>query len=211
MQPGTDKLRADGHGPNGQADPGEAVMETPNWREYAGKHVTVHAPEGSYAAKRAPAELREADRAFDALEKLLDPPDSKRGDASRVDVYLADRLPPGIGDRGQGTGSANGPISDPRSPIPMTEGSQAVVRVVQPEAPGEPVTWPLTRLLAGRWYGQAVASAALFLNGIAGVVAARIGSGPSIKEADEAVREALEAGRPVSVFESPPSSPKTKV
>src|SRR5438093_1903647 len=95
MQPGTDKLRADGHEADGhEADghgrAGEATVETPNWREYAGKHVTVHAPEGSYAARRAPAELREADRAFDALEKLLDPPDLKRNDIPRVDVYLAD-------------------------------------------------------------------------------------------------------------------------
>src|SRR5437773_1755708 len=90
MQPGTDKLRADGHSSNGQVSPGEANIETPNWRVYAGKHVIVHAPDGSYAAKRAPGELREADRAFDALEKLLNPPDSKRDGATRVDVYLAD-------------------------------------------------------------------------------------------------------------------------
>src|SRR5438874_2670498 len=90
MEPGTDKLRANGHGSDGHGQPGEATMETASWRTYAGKRVTVHAPEGSYAARRAAGELREADRAFDALEKLLDPPDSKRGSVPRVDVYLAD-------------------------------------------------------------------------------------------------------------------------
>src|SRR5205823_14926663 len=47
---------------------------------------------------------------------------------------------------------------------------------------------------------QAVTSAALFLSGIAGVVAARIGAGPSVKEADQTVREAMAAGSPVSIF-----------
>src|SRR6476469_7222764 len=76
MQASTDKLRANGHGPN--------------WRTYAGKRVTIHAAEGSYAAKRAPAELREAERAIETLEKLLNPPDSSRDAGGRIEIYLTD-------------------------------------------------------------------------------------------------------------------------
>src|SRR5439155_20714841 len=127
MQPGTDKLRADGHGAdghgtNGHGRAGEAAVEAPNWRTYAGKRVTVHAPEGSYAARRAPGELREADRAFDALEKLLDPPDSKRGSVPRVDVYLADPvfvLPAASAAGENGAGEA----------VLENVGSDAIVRV----------------------------------------------------------------------------------
>src|SRR5437879_973218 len=76
------------------------------WRTYAGKRVAVHAPEGSYAARRAPAELHEAERAAEALEKLLEPPEGKRG-AGRVDIYLTDpvvELPAGIS-AGEPTGN----------------------------------------------------------------------------------------------------------
>jgi pSer/pThr/pTyr-binding forkhead associated (FHA) protein len=50
------------------------------WQTFEGKRVTVHAPEGSYAATRAPVELREAERSLAALEDLLRPP----SDAERV-------------------------------------------------------------------------------------------------------------------------------
>src|SRR5438067_5579105 len=124
MEPGTDKLRANGHGSDGHGQPGEATTETASWRTYAGKRVTVHAPEGSYAAKRAPGELREADRAFDALEKLLDPPDAKRDSVPRVDVYLADPvfvLPAAAAAEQNGSGDA----------VLENAGPDAIVRVVQ--------------------------------------------------------------------------------
>src|SRR4051812_44163658 len=134
MQASTDKLRTNGHGPN--------------WRTYAGKRVTIYAADGSYAAKRAPLELREAERAIEALEKLLNPPDSKRDAGGRIEIYLTDPvvdLPANTG--GAGTDGAASP-----PPLLLENVSpEAIVRVVQPEAPGEPVTWPLTRLLVPRW------------------------------------------------------------
>ncbi len=220
MQTSTDKARSNGHGPK--------------WRTYAAKRVTVHAIEGSYAAERAPIELREAEKAVDALEKLLDPPDAK-GELTRIDVYLTDPvIEMSSGARGEGEDAAGQDTVGKAAPYmgagawgsslkelkPDAElkvkqtsptaglndasllgvGPGAIVRVVQPEAPGEPVAWPITHLLASRWFDPGITSARFFLDGIAGVVAARTGVGPTIKEADETVRVELEAKHPVSIF-----------
>src|SRR5689334_5033171 len=99
-----------------------APRPTPTWRTYPGKRVTVHAPDGSYAAKRAAAELREAERAADALEKLLEPPEDRRG--TRVEIYLTDPVldmaagMAGVAPSGNGHGAPAGPAAD------------AIVRVV---------------------------------------------------------------------------------
>ena len=45
----------------------------PEWQTFAGKGVTVHAPQGSYPAGRAAAELRDAEKSIAALEALLSP------------------------------------------------------------------------------------------------------------------------------------------
>src|SRR2546430_916870 len=58
------------------------------WRTYTGKRITVRAPEGSYAAKQAAGELRDAERAAEALEKPPDPPDKAKRE--RLDIYLSD-------------------------------------------------------------------------------------------------------------------------
>lgn len=148
------------------------------WRSFPGKRVTIHAPEGSYAATRAPAELAEADAAVTALAELLQlggAPDEP------VEIYLTDGT--GLaGDEGSGAGG------------------RALVRAIQPEAPGEPVTWPLTRLLVERWLGPGAAAATAVPAGIAGVVAARTGAGPSVAEARERVQARLVGGAPVSIF-----------
>ena len=163
-----------------------AGRNAPIWRTYPGKRVTVHAPEGSYAATRAPAELREAERAVEALEKLLEPPAERRG--ARLDIYLTDPL-------AELPGAPTAPAAAPG--VPGAEG--AIVRVVQPEAPGEPPVWPLARRLIGHWFGPDAAAAGLFVEGCAGVAAARIGAGPATAAADDWVRDEIAAGRPVSL------------
>ncbi|HMA33070.1 MAG TPA: ABC transporter transmembrane domain-containing protein [Chloroflexia bacterium] len=170
------------------AEPG-----APAWRTYAGKRVTVHAPAGSYAAQRAPATLREAEQVVEALEKLLAPPAARPGE--RLDIYLTDpcaELPAALAGPPPPSGAAAGPDALPAS--------TALVQVVQPEAPGEPLPWPLARRLIGRWFGANAATATLFVEGIAGVVAARIAAGPAGPAADDWVRQETAAGRPVSLF-----------
>jgi len=161
----------------------------PAWETHVGKRVVVRAPAGSYPSRRAAAELRDAEKAVDALESLLAPPPERLGPP--VDVYLTDAV------------SAAGAGSDGAA-VPAPQVKEAVLHVVQPEDPGEPVVYDLTRLLVGRWFGERAASAALFVDGVAGLVSSRIGFGPSVEDADEAVRAELAAGREVSVFAAEP-------
>ncbi|HMA34190.1 MAG TPA: ABC transporter transmembrane domain-containing protein [Chloroflexia bacterium] len=171
-------------------DLGVARPVAPAWRRYPGKHVTVYAPEGSYAGKRAPAELHAAEQAADTLEKLLAPPPARR-DAS-VAIYLSDPL---AAPAAPALGAASGPDG-----VLAQMAATAIVRVVQPEAPGEPLIWPLTRQLVAAWYGSRAAAAPLLIDGIAGVAAARLGVGPSVPDAHAWVRSETAAGRPVTVL-----------
>jgi ABC-type multidrug transport system fused ATPase/permease subunit/pSer/pThr/pTyr-binding forkhead associated (FHA) protein len=165
---------------------------SPAWVATPGKGVVVHVPEGSYAASRVPTELREAERALAALEQLLRPADERKG--APIDVYVTD----GFADL-----AADGSVPDRRdggrTSVGAT-GERAVVRVVQPEAPGEPVTWPVTRLAIARWFGSGAASADLLVTGIAGVVAAGIGAGPTLQEVRDRIRDELAAGGSISIF-----------
>jgi ABC-type multidrug transport system fused ATPase/permease subunit len=163
-----------------------AAGALPAWQTYAGKRVVVHAPEGSYPARQAAGELRDAEKAVAALEGLLAPPPERLG--APVDVYLTDAV---VEDR-----AADSPAGT----------REAIVRVVQPEDPGEPITYDLTRFLVGRWFGPEAASASLFVNGIAGIAGSKIGGGPSLEEADAAVRAELAAGREVSIFAPEPEN-----
>ena len=54
-----------------------AGISSPPWRAYPGKRITVLALDGSYAARNATGELRDAERAAEALERLLGPIDKK--------------------------------------------------------------------------------------------------------------------------------------
>jgi ABC-type multidrug transport system fused ATPase/permease subunit/pSer/pThr/pTyr-binding forkhead associated (FHA) protein len=169
------------------------VAATIAWRTYSGKGVTVHAPDGSYAATVAPVELHEAEGALAALEELLQPEPERR--TERLDVFLTDGFADLTADgvvtdgAGGGAGARAGAI-----------GWDAGVRVVQPEAPGEPMTWLLTRMLFARWFSPGLSSSALFHAGIAGVVAAQTGAGPSIDEVRERIREQLASEGSVSIF-----------
>ncbi len=180
---------------------GDAALGT--WRAFAGRRVTVFAPEGSFAARRAPAVLREADQAVLALERLLQP--AAQPESAPVEVYLSDPMA-GLPlahehapDDGDGEHGHDLPV--------VTERGLAIVREVLPEAPGEPLAWPLAHLLVSRWYGEEVAEGVAFLDGIAGVVASRTGSGPSAVEADASVRASLDAGRSVSLRDVNPDDP----
>ncbi len=148
------------------------------WRSFPGKRVTIHAPEGSYAATRAPSELAEADATVATLAELLQHDDAPGGP---VEIYLTD-----------GAGLAGDDDS--------VTGGRALVRAIQPEAPGEPVAWPLTRLLLERWLGPGAAAAIAVPAGLAGLVAARTGAGPTLAEARERVQAQLAGGAPVSIF-----------
>ncbi|MDQ2731742.1 MAG: hypothetical protein M3Y56_08800, partial [Armatimonadota bacterium] len=193
---------------------GQTGNETVAWQTFPGKRVIVHAQGGSYASKQAPSELREAERAAAELEKLLQPGDRSRG--AQVDIYLVDAIAPvpaAIAARDiQASDSAKNPIrpvTDSLDESAQPMGENAIRRVVQPEANVEAITWPLTRVLIKQWFGPKAASAEVFVNGIAGVIAARIGAGPSLEEANQWVRNELNSRRSVEIFgRSSPASPQ---
>jgi ABC-type multidrug transport system fused ATPase/permease subunit len=160
----------------------------PEWKVYTGRRVVVHAPEGSYAARRAQAELREAERGIAALEKLVGTLSEGENATERTHIYLSD------------------PVATlPGDTLTANTHPDALVRIVQPEAPGEPVAQALARFLLARRLGTGDASARVFVEGIAGVVAAQTG-GLSIKEADDLARAELAAKRPVSIFAPAPTT-----
>ena len=146
--------------------------------------VTVHAPQGSYPAGRAAAELRDAEKSIAALEALLSPPPDRLDEP--VDVYLTDA------------------VVEEGSPVTRASEEEGLLRVVQPENPGPPIVYDLARLLVGRWFGPQAAKASLFVDGIAGIAGSKLGSAPSIEEADEAVRAELAGGAEVTVFSPDP-------
>lgn len=168
---------------------------TPTWQDHRGDRVTVHAPAASYAATRAPFELKAAEQIVAALERLLAPPSERRGD--EIEIYLTDPVPVEPGSP-SGDGTLNGAVS--HGATGETAGPAAILRVLQPEAPSEPIAWPLTRVLVSRWYGPDAGSAAVVVDGIAGVVAARTQTGPPVAHADESVSDDIQASRPVSIF-----------
>ena len=148
----------------------------PAWETHTGQRAVVRAPDGSYPARLAAAELREAERVAEALEKLLEPPPERRGAA--LEIYLVDAV--GAAEAG--------------AAVRATAGADAIVRAVRPEDPGEPPAHAVTRVLVSRWFGPAAASAELVVNGLAGLVAG------APEDADDAVRAQLAAGTQVSIF-----------
>ena len=99
----------------------------------------MHAPAGSYPGRVAAAELHEAERALEVLDELLGRPVERV--EPPIDIYLADAVVGGA----------------PRVAVP--DATDALVRVVQPEAPGVPIAYPLTELVIRRRFGDGAASA----------------------------------------------------
>ncbi len=158
------------------------------WLTHSEDEVSVHAPDGSYAARLAPVELIEAVRALEALERLLELTEGQRG--GPIDIYLVDASPHPAG---SDTPEAGVVLDDAAT-------GEAIVRAVAPELPVEPVAWPVTRLVMSHRFGPAVTSVPVVPDGIAGVVAARTGAMPPLEDLDAELREELAAGRPVSIF-----------
>ena len=174
---------------------GDRAASAPShWRTLSGRHVQVHAPEGSYAWKRAPAELREAERIVVALSRLLSTDDVRQKELPLL-IYLSDPI-------GSWEGIEKGGNGLQKQQPTHTIHNEEIVRIVQPDAPGEPLHRDITRRFIAR-LNPSAAGSDLFVDGIGGVLAARLGDGPPIKEADEWVRTELTEKRPVSIFTPP--------
>jgi ABC-type multidrug transport system fused ATPase/permease subunit len=150
-----------------------------------------------YAAKCAQATLREAEQVVETLEKLLRPADAEAG--APIAVYLSDPLGALPDDQAAASPDLPESLSEQQVGTPGGDDGAIIVRVIRPEAPGEPIVLPLTHLLARRWFGPDSVLGGTLLDGVAGVVAARIGKGPSIEAANQWVRSERAARRSVSV------------
>ena len=162
------------------------------WLSFGEGTVAVHAPKGSYAARRAPTELPEAERIVSELEELLEIPEEHRG--TPVDIYLIDAAPSLSGD---------GALDPHATLVGLSRdflGPDALVRAVHPDGADAPLTVALTSLLVARWFGEAAAAAKLFHVGIGGVVAARTDTGPTLDEVRGMVVSEFEGGEFVSIF-----------
>ena len=146
------------------------------WSTFHGRRVTLRARDGSYAARLAGAEMREADGAVTALEKLLS------SSAERLETPLVLVL------------------SDPLEALPPEISRGATLRPVSPDAPTEPVFQTVTRLLLANWFGPGAAASPLLVAGLAGLAAARAKSGRSISECQEWARTQLAAGRKLTIL-----------
>jgi ABC-type multidrug transport system fused ATPase/permease subunit len=147
-------------------------MSETGWQDFPGRYVRLRAPAGSWAAARAPELLREADRVADALGELLRPTTQ----VAPPELYLV-------------ASGAAGAVPPEAAALEVSE-----------DVPPGPVAWALTPQLLAGWFGPAAAEAGPIVEGVAGVAAARAGTGSSLEEADRWVRESLSSGRPVSII-----------
>ena len=162
------------------------------WSPHVGNRAVVHAAQGSFAQTIADRELADIERVIMELERIFKPQSPER--FGRIEVYLTDPVPEApavLNVSGNGRGA---PSSD-------FIGAHGIVRVARAEG-ARPVAGVVTQLLVHRWFGEAAASAEPFVEGIAGLVAARTGTGPGLEEINERIRQEVEAGKPVSVLAS---------
>jgi ABC-type bacteriocin/lantibiotic exporter with double-glycine peptidase domain len=152
------------------APPAGAHVE---WLRHTGRGATVHAPPGSFAATRAARALDEADRTAAELERLLGI--VPKGPAVGLDILLVDAAPASPGAAVEPPGP--GPALTPGAPPPL-------LRVISPEGAAEPLAGPMTRALVALWLAPGAARAETVVRGLAGLVAARVGTGPSRADAD---------------------------
>ncbi len=163
-----------------QAISSDRIDDQPDtWETHGNRQIRVHALPGSWAASQVDAEARTADKVAAELESLLQPERARREEP--LDIYLIDRITAG----------------DTALEI---DRAGRIVRILQPDAPAEPIAWPVTRALVARWFGETAAGAGVVVEGIAGVADARAAGDATATPATEAVTARLAAHQPVSIF-----------
>ena len=171
------------------ADPAPSVSAAAQWLRYQGRRATVLAPPASFAATRGPQVLQEADRTAAELERLLAVPAADP--VPPLEILLVDDAPP----------PPDGALVPAGPPLALTPGAPPpLLRIVSPEGAPEPLARPMTRWLVAQWFGPQAAAADTVLRGLAGLVAARIGTGPSRADADTWVQARLLDRRLPSLF-----------
>ncbi|HUP27785.1 MAG TPA: ABC transporter ATP-binding protein [Chloroflexia bacterium] len=147
------------------------------------RRFEVFTASGTHAERQARSELRRAEKAARALEQMLG--GRVKSSTGRIRIYLVDR--PAHQTLVNGTAQLAG------GAVPV----DAVVRVIDSEAPGGGIEWPVTRFLVQRWFGSDASGMDPMCEGIAGIAAGSRGRGSTA--ADDWVRAHLEAGWYVTI------------
>lgn len=161
------------------------------WQDFTGKRVTVHAPPGSASADRAPKELEAAEQAVAAVQDVLGMGSDKNPEP--VEIFLADPV-------------AEGPEGEAPPPGDIV-GEKGIVRIVRADGTSDLITRPVARLLIERWFGVKAGGAEAFVEGVAGLAAARMGLAPGVDEANEYLKSQMMAGAPISILGGPEGLP----
>lgn len=163
-----------------QAISSDRIDDQPEtWQTQRARRVHVHTLPGSWAASQAAAEAQWADKVVAALESLLGPDRSRHDEP--LEIYLIDRVTAG-------------------DAAPVLADTSRVVHIVQPDAPAEPLAWPITRALVARWFGVTAATPGPIVDGIAGIADARIRGDETASAATDTVAARLAAREPISIF-----------
>ncbi len=160
----------------------ENSIDTEAWQRAEGTHVTLFVPQGSAEAEHSAASLQEAEALLTAIHKLLKPEEKALGE--HLSLYLV-----------ESTCSEEAGAE-----------SEILLEGVRWERDGAPLARAITAYLLRKWFGEQAASLPLFVEGIAGLAAAQSGVGLSLEEADEHVRQRMEARKPVLVAAHPTTS-----
>lgn len=166
--------------------------ESPGWMHMPGRYATVHAPEGSFASRRASLTLRNAERAAQILEKLLEIRKDLPGRSEPLDLYLVDALP-GTSDREE----ASRVLPD-----------GGILYMVSPDVSGEPLAHLVTKALIEKWFGTVTLLPDFLITGIAGLVEAQM-EGATFSTVHTRVREHMEAGESLHIFQASPDGAAT--
>ena len=159
----------------------ETQTET-QWRTLRGQAVSLRVADGSHAARRAPALLREADRLLAALDRLLGPAEA----AHTAPLQLI--------------------LTEPLAALPAALDAEiaagAALCRVSPDEPTEPVAHSVTRLALARQGAAGAAASPQMVAGLAGLAAARAGTGRSLAECRAWAQAEIAAGRPPSILKT---------
>jgi len=153
----------------------------PEWQTYKSARIVLHVRADTLGASHAQENLRKADLLDTALQHLLKPDADARG--VPVEIYVIS-------------------LSRPRD---LSQEYAAGACVIESGSENEDETFnaqwsiALTRSLVECWFGEAAATAAVFIEGIAGMAAGSAGVAPPSEDADAWVRGELSAGRRVAL------------
>jgi hypothetical protein len=162
-------------------EPQTADAEGMLWRVVGARGLRLRVGAQSFENRSARKALETITQTASILNRVLQP------EVDRLDSPIELILAPGILE--SDTGIRNVESVAPRQNIITLDAgdSGAVVRST-------------VDVLVRQWFGAPAVSVPLFVDGLAGLVRARMGTGPDIRAAHDAVLATIDTGRPASIY-----------